>query len=461
LQSSEPGTFRSHESFESFVNNRPVFQTFENELITHGIKALKPLARIDVADGVALPDEVTQIVMNRNGNILAASTILKSDFFSGLQKMSLPERIEGAPNFRRLALTLDVSSESGGFPDGKMVCGSGMPTVQGLRRALTRVNADPNGHNAVFWTSLREEPVLYVVGRPHVLRLVDRPLVNVEQKGVSTKMVEAMENSLKRDAIRELRANGGRILLHDEVEDPPNTYTVIPLWERVTEEDIMTPRDVFDLMAKEGYKVDYARVAITDEQAPLPAALGEIFERVKRALNETGDLIFNCQMGRGRTTSGMVVASLVATALNLDPAWKQSDDSEADVDPYDMIEGYSEETAYLQGEYRTILQLVGVLSHGKLAKRLTDRAIDRMQDVQNLRKAIYDYKLKAEASDRSSSKYKSLMSIGINYLYRYGTLIAFANYLAEVGESKSCATFPAWLEEHREITKLLARKNFD
>jgi len=47
----------------------------------------------------------------------------------------------------------------------------------------------------------------------------------------------------------------------------------------------------------------------------------------------------------------------------------------------------------LQGEYKTILQLVGVLSHGKIAKRLTDRAIDLMQDVQNLRKAIYEFVL--------------------------------------------------------------------
>jgi hypothetical protein len=43
------------------------------------------------------------------------------------------------------------------------------------------------------------------------------------------------------------------------------------------------------------------------------------------------------------------------------------------------------------GEYKTILQLIGVLSHGKVAKRLTDRAIDHMQDVQNLRKSIYEY----------------------------------------------------------------------
>lgn len=43
------------------------------------------------------------------------------------------------------------------------------------------------------------------------------------------------------------------------------------------------------------------------------------------------------------------------------------------------------------GEYKTILHLVGVLTHGKMAKRLTDRAIDLMQDVQNLRKAVYEF----------------------------------------------------------------------
>lgn len=43
------------------------------------------------------------------------------------------------------------------------------------------------------------------------------------------------------------------------------------------------------------------------------------------------------------------------------------------------------------GEYKLILLLVGVLSHGKVAKKLADRAIDLMEDVQNLRKAIYPY----------------------------------------------------------------------
>jgi Inositol hexakisphosphate len=64
-----------------------------------------------------------------------------------------------------------------------------------------------------------------------------------------------MEENFKRDVIREVRAGNGRILLHDEVEERPNVYSIVPLWENVSEEDIMTPGDVFELMANEGYKV--------------------------------------------------------------------------------------------------------------------------------------------------------------------------------------------------------------
>jgi hypothetical protein len=42
------------------------------------------------------------------------------------------------------------------------------------------------------------------------------------------------------------------------------------------------------------------------------------------------------------------------------------------------------------GEYKSILQLVGILSHGKVAKKLTDRAVDLMQDVQNLRRSVFE-----------------------------------------------------------------------
>ncbi|KAG2049290.1 hypothetical protein BDR06DRAFT_961637 [Suillus hirtellus] len=468
LRSTEPDTMQSFETFKSFIENRPVIKTFEKELIAEGLRALKPLERADVNESVARPDEVKQVVVNRSGSILSASTILKSDFFSNLQKMSLPERIEGSPNFRRVPLTLKLGFSRASSPvdpaDEKMLCGSGMPTVQGLRRALARVDADPQGHSMVYWTSLREEPVIYIAGQPHVLRIVDKPLENVEATGVTTAMVEAMEERLKKDVIREVRMGDGRILLHDELEERPGVFSIIPIWETVEEADIMTPRDVFNLMAKEGFKINYGRVAITDEQAPLPDALSQLLERVRSGYSEANDFIFNCQMGRGRTTTGMVTACLISTTMN----WQGEEnyiDGQEDPDSveYDSIDGPSEEQAYRQGEYKTILQLVGVLSHGKIAKRLTDRVIDLMQDVQNLRKSIYDYKVKVEALEKGSAKQRKLMDVAVNYLYRYGTLIVFANYLIELREMQGRETrgFSDWLREHREIAKLLGRRSLD
>ncbi|THH21421.1 hypothetical protein EW146_g157 [Bondarzewia mesenterica] len=496
LQSTEPDTLQTFETFETFVRKLPVIKTFEKELLAEGIGALKPLYPTDIVDGVALPDEETNIVANRSGSILSASTILKNDLFLNLQKMTLPERIEGSPNFRRVPLVLQlVSSTRPSSPsDGmdfvpsteikhKWVCGSGMPTVEGLRRALTRVNAGPRDDNAVFWTSLREEPVIYVAGQPHVLRLKNRPLENVEATGVDTNLVEAMEERFKKDVLREVRTGHGRVLLHDEVEERPNVFTIAPIWVTVSEKDIMTPRDVFRLMAEEGFNIDYGRIAITDEQAPLPGALSQLLERVKSGYSKAGDFIFNCQMGRGRTTTGMITACLIATTMT----WKEHNSMaevvcETITEEYDSIDGPSEEEAYLQGdlsfnfaknmmtakavwmtgEYKTILQLVGVLAHGKLAKRLTDRAVDLMQDVQNLRKAIYDNKLKVDACEKGTPKHQKLFNLAVNYLYRYGTLIVFANYLIEMREiPEEETTFPAWLSKHREITKLLGRRSLD
>jgi hypothetical protein len=64
-----------------------------------------------------------------------------------------------------------------------------------------------------------------------------------------------MEQSFKQDILREVQAGDGRILLHDEVEERPGVFSIIPIWENVTGDDIMTPWDVFELIKKEGYRV--------------------------------------------------------------------------------------------------------------------------------------------------------------------------------------------------------------
>lgn len=94
-----------------------------------------------------------------------------------------------------------------------------------------------------------------------MLRLLDAPLENVITTGVTTSTVEAMEAALKRDLIAEAESGQGRVLLHDEVEED-GKFTVTAEWQdlAVASQDIMTPRDVFELMQKEGFKVNYERL---------------------------------------------------------------------------------------------------------------------------------------------------------------------------------------------------------
>ena len=74
---------------------------------------------------------------------------------------------------------------------------------------------------------------------------------------MTTPVVENMENNFKNDVLRELREGNGRILLHDEVEERPGVFSIIPIWEVVEDHEIMTPRDVIKLITKLGYRVSF------------------------------------------------------------------------------------------------------------------------------------------------------------------------------------------------------------
>lgn len=502
LDSVTPNTVLQH-TFERYLHKQPVLSTIARELENPELATISPLGKVEITDGVALPDEVDEVVQNRSGSILSASTILKSDFFSGILKTGLPLRIDGVPNLRRVDPLLPLWEEStkdreGGLLTSSETWGCGMPTIDGLRSGLRCMGAHSEHGNPVVWTNLREEPVLYVNGRPHVLRLADDPLKNVEATGVTTDVVERMEQALQRDLRIEAQQHDGRVLLHDEVANDDGDYSIVPVWETATDEDILTPREVYDRMQNEGFQVHYTRVAITDEQAPVPGVFSQLEGRVHEAIDLGAICVFNCQMGRGRTTSGMIIAALLVSVREYGEKWlkrRSSLDALAFARTLDNERELREDELRADGEYRCILQLVGVLSYGRLAKLLLDKSIDRMEAIQNLRKAIAVMKLRADNAEPKSPKYRQLHHVYQNYLARYGYLLAFADYLLEktytqmgrrddddaeksLGEpigspqnhrrSSSVtaasvgphefSSFPVWLKKRREITAILERE---
>ncbi len=91
----------------------------------------------------------------------------------------------------------------------------------------------------MLWISLREEPILYVNGRPFVLRNAKDPFRNLEITGISCERVEAMESRLREDAVAEAAATGGYLLLHEE-----EAGSVVSRWALVDATALSTPREV-------------------------------------------------------------------------------------------------------------------------------------------------------------------------------------------------------------------------
>lgn len=114
------------------------------------------------ADG--RPCEMGMVAALRNGEVLGSQTVLKSDHCPGCQNQNLPERVEGAPNFREVP----------GFP----VYGVANPTTDGIRSVIRRIGSSKGGCT-VLWHNMREEPVICINGKPFVLREVERPYKNM------------------------------------------------------------------------------------------------------------------------------------------------------------------------------------------------------------------------------------------------------------------------------------------
>jgi protein-tyrosine phosphatase len=378
--------------------------------------------------------ELWKTLRGRRGSVLAPLTILKFDHFPGCHRMSLPQKIEGAPNFRGIA----ISTSHG---QGINIYGVAMPTEAAIRGIIDLCRHEQAQPRKLTWVCLREEPVIYVNGRPFVLRIIRDPNDNVAMTGIDTDRVELIEQRLLEEAKKEATNNNGAILLHEEGEEEP----LVPMWEHI--ESIKTMSLVFSER-----DVTYHRLPITDEQAPIP----KVFDEIARIVMASEDIIFNCQMGRGRTTTGMIITTIMTLISTNKPLNGNSNGGG----------GEDESKKYLAGEYRIIVLLSQLLPRGKASKQIADEAINLCSQLQNLREAIFSYKQKLHnpsitlGLDEEERRY--IEQQGINYLLRYFYLICFSEYYL----SRNCGSvsqdcgFEEWLGERREIGNLVRKVDF-
>ncbi|KAK8341064.1 hypothetical protein V6Z12_A08G140900 [Gossypium hirsutum] len=394
---------------------------------------------------MSIPKELEQVMKLRGGSVLGKKTILKSDHFPGCQNKRLSPQIDGAPNYRQA--------------DSLRVHGVAIPTIVGIQNVLKHIGAQKDGKQArVLWISLREEPVVYINGRPFVLRDVEMPFSNLEYTGINRDRVEQMETRLKEDILMEAARYGNKILVTDELPDGQ----MVDLWERLSSNSVKTPLEVYEELQLKGYLVDYERVPITDEKSPKEMDFDILVNKLSQADIRT-EVIFNCQMGRGRTTTGMVIATLVYLnkigASGIPRTNSIGRVSESGSNVTDNLPNSKE--AIRRGEYTVIRSLIRVLEGGVEGKRQVDKVIDKCASMQNLREAIATYR-NSILRQPDEMKREASLSFFMEYLERYYFLICFAVYIhseraALHSSSSNHTSFADWMKARPELYSIIRR----
>ena len=77
----------------------------------------------------------------------------------------------------------------------------------------------------------------------------------------------------------------------------------------------MTPRQAYSALKEEGFHVNYMRTPLTDGAAPREIVFDTFYTGVSAA-SPLDPVIFNDQMGAGRTTTGMVIACMIRSFMD-------------------------------------------------------------------------------------------------------------------------------------------------
>ena len=280
-------------------------------------------------------------------------------------------------------------------------------------------------------------------------RVYHQPYENLVFTGITTKRVEAMEKTLKKDAEKECSKFENKLLIHSESD----TGNLEAEWEEVSSDKIKTCYEAYcaaftgATSTNPNIECIYHRLPVTDERAPAPLIV-DTFVALFESNPSDSIFIFNCQMGRGRTTTGMIIYALWKRKCKL--CQIESVDNET------KNEKKKSKNALVEGEYNAVLDLLRILPQGKEAKKWCDEVIDALSHMQNLRMAIFQMQLRANkaVSDKSKSLIQERAQ---NYLQRYSLLIAFSSYLLNdyENESEDRVTFGNWLGKRGAVTNCI------
>ena len=272
------------------------------------------------------------------------------------------------------------------------------------------------------------------------------------------------------DQLEGRKCGEGNIEIFRDKEDADNPMDREEIKEPCKLDDLKSfGKMLTDLAAGPIEGMSIIRVPVLEEKA-LPE---ECFDIIVKALAEENpaktQCIFSSQLGKGRTTFGMVIA---ATVKAIQMSTKLNKMVETGIGSREWADGIIHKTfeeltasedlkdSYLMGEFDVIKELLEKVPATKEGKVLADKMIDicgvppEGTGIQNLRKCIIQtkYKYDAATEDRQAVWKKMI----INFIERYFYLICFATYAKQYGPEGFKKSFVEWINENSSVRDMIA-----
>lgn len=395
---------------------------------------------------------------NREKNNPMKLCVLKFDHFENIHRLDrrLPV-YEGAPNFRQVP--------------GYLVFGTGQPTKEGFQLVLDFISKE-TGAKSILWTNMRQEPVVYLNGQSFTPRLPDRMNENMEFPGISGDDIEWLQHQFVKsikDKVEEVRNDRytpdeekGLVRYYRDTyaEHPEDRKNIEYSVHLDNDGDLVTLSDLYNQLKEAGFSLEYARLPIVDEKAPTEKDFDDLLDRMRLTNNDTA-CVFNCQMGKGRTTTGMVVACLVKDLVFGQDGGRQYTLKQVDRSEIPDEEEALEEEHRL-GNYQALERLYKYLPEARAAKAHLDHVIDLCGEpssggtgLQNLRECIQWAEQKFNFEPRAKKPFWKQM--GSNFIERYLYLVIFTTYLIERAPRDFDISFVLWMDIRAEIREIVAQ----
>jgi len=361
------------------------------------------------------------------GNEGGGGYALMTDAWPDMVKVE--SEIAGAPNWRRVP----------GFP----IYATGQPLKDDVGKCVEAALKKYDEQKNVVWISLRQEPCIYVNGKPYNVRATDdmaNHLVMTEASDLS---------SLEQKMVKEIKKEDKFMWAQEEVGDKSKETAPESKLQQGRPDSLSTLGDLLAAEVKKQGKLETMRIPLNQFPAPSNASF-EAMVKLLKGMGSAVPVILSDQGGKNRAATGAVVAALIKEAqLEMEFAKMRG------IVPDDIIDDLrskklhpeppprgKDANALMLGEFPVVMDLVGSVEAAKEAKQQVDRIIDAV-GVENIRENVVMDKMQF---DVAGDEWRELLKERImDQIEKYFMLIVFALYCKEAGQDGFSQTFSSWL----------------